>query len=42
MANNPKECSSEKKEKIKKSLEKTRLRRSTQVVKNFECKIVEK
>lgn len=42
MANNPKECSSEKKEKIKKSLEKTRLRRSTQVVKTFECKIVEK
>jgi len=36
------ECSSEKKMKIKESLMKTRLKRSNQIVKVFECKIVEK
>jgi len=36
------ECSSENKTKIKESLAKTRLKRSNQIVKVFECKIVEK
>ena len=42
MEDNKRECSSDKKLKIRESLAKTRLRRSSQVVKVFECKIVEK
>ena len=42
MEDNKRECSSDKKMKIRESLAKTRLRRSSQVVKVFECKIVEK
>ena len=42
MNDNRLECTSEKKLKIKESLAKTRLKRSNQIVKCFECKIVEK
>ncbi len=42
MNDNRLECTSEKKLKIKESLAKTRLKRSSQIVKCFECKIVEK
>ena len=42
MEDNKREFSSDKKMKIRESLAKTRLRRSGQVVKVFECKIVEK
>lgn len=35
-------CSKEKRNKIKESIQNTRLKRSTQIVKVFECKIVEK